>query len=952
MNIEVLTLCEVQGIEGQAGNFTVSLLEHPRYIDKSRCIACGVCAQKCPKKVASAYDAGLKQRRAAYVSYAQAVPLKYAIDADNCIYFIKGKCRACEKVCPVNAVCFDDEARPMRLQVGAVIVTAGGAAYDPATHDTFDYQRAPNVLTALEFERILSASGPYGGHLVRPSDRREPASIAWLQCIGSRDTHLPGRDYCSAVCCTYAVKEAMLAREHSAGNLDTAMFYIDMRTAGKDFEAYLNRARGQGLRLIKSRITRVETLAATQQHKICYVDETGRAQAEIFDMVVLSVGLGLSPEGRQLAQRLGLKPEILNGVEGPGLSEFDPPGMDRPGSFAPVETGRPGIYSAGLFQAPKDIPAAVVDASAAAACAGNLLVAVREQQTRTREQPAEMDLRGQAPRIGVLVCRCGTNIAATVDVPGVVAYARSLPYVVHVEENMFSCSQDSQENLTRIITANQLNRIVVAACTPRTHEPLFQETLMAAGLNKYLFEMANIRNQCSWVHQPEPEAATRKACDLVGMAVAKAALLQPLAEPTIEIDQKVLVVGGGVAGLTAAWTLALQGYQIYLVEKASQLGGNARYLSQTWQGEAVPPFLADLIARVQEHPRIEVLLDSTIGRVDGFVGCFKSHVIGTTAPTGQDRELTHGVTLLATGATELKPAQYAWGEDPRVISGLELQRRLGDQQALPDDLPSVTFIQCVGSRIPERPWCSRLCCTQSVQGALQLKQRYPSLTVNILYRDLRTYGLRERLYRQARDQGVRFMRYDAQKPLQISPHEHSLTLQFTDRTLKRSMQLDTHLLVLAAAIVPEDQQALARLYKVSVNADGFFTEAHVKLRPVDFATDGVFMCGLAHAPKPLDESIAQAQAAAGRAASLLGRKQMRVSGTVARVTSSDCSACGVCISICPYNAPRLNTRTAKAEIEAGLCKGCGLCVASCRSEALQLSGFETSQIMGMIAGAL
>ena len=924
-------------VQGEEGNFTVKVVQYPRYVDMEKCIACNLCAEKCPKKVPNEYESGLNVRKAAFIKYPQAVPLKYAIDPEHCIYLLKGKCRACEKFCPTDAINFDDQKKELNLNVGAIILAQGAETYDPKQHDTFGYGKHPNIVTSLEFERMLSASGPYEGHLVRPSDKVEPKKIAWLQCIGSRDEHIGAKGYCSALCCTQAVKEAMLSIDHARGNLDAAIFYIDIRTFGKDFERYYNRAKDEaGVRFIKSKVTNISHQKETGMNRIKYIDDVGQCIEEDFDIVVLSVGLGTTKEGVELAKSLGIDLDHYN--------------FAATSSFNPVQTSRPGIYACGTFDAPKDIPSSVIDSSAAAGAAGCKLAQARWTLTKTVPIPEEKDIQGEPPRIGVFVCRCGTNIAAVVDVPSVVEYAKTLQGVVYAEENMFSCAQDSLDNMAQTIKEHQLNRVVVAACTPRTHEPLFQSTLAASGINKYLFEMANIRNQCSWVHKSNPELATRKSKDLVQMGVSKAALLEPLEEPELTINQQALVIGGGIAGMTAAKTLSGHGYHTYLVEKNGVLGGQARKLHQTWLGENVQQYLRELIDSVQSDENIDVYTDAQIQLVEGFMGNFKT----TISENGSSKSLEHGVTLIASGANELSPDDYLYGQDQRVMTGLELQQRFIQNDSELSSCGSAVFIQCVGSRIPERPYCSRVCCTQSVQNALKLKAINPSMDVFVLYRDMRTYGLREDLYRQARSKGIVFIRYDINEPLQVEKSDSASTLNitFTDRVLRRQMDIRTDLLVLAAAMVPEADNPLPQLYKVSQNEDGFFAEAHAKLRPVDFATDGVFVCGLAHAPKSIDESIAQAQAAASRAVTVLSAKHKTVSGTVAQVNANFCSRCGVCVSICPYGAPKFNEKTTTAEIQSTLCKGCGLCVASCRSGAIQQKGFETEQIMSMIGSSL
>ena len=929
-------MAELTAISGEEGNFEVQVLQRPRYIDMNKCIACGLCATKCPKKVKDAYNEGLSTRKAAHVQYAQAVPLKYVIDSGNCIYFLKGQCRACEKFCPTQAVNFKDQPKELSLKVGSIILSSGFKSFDPTLYDTYAYSKMPNVVTAMEYERILSASGPYMGHLVRPSDNKEPKKIAWLQCVGSRDINHCDHGYCSAVCCMYAIKEAMISKEHSKEGLEATVFFMDIRSHGKDFERYYNKAKDQGIRFIRSRIHTVDQLPDSNDLRFTYATEKGQVVIEDFDMVVLSAGLEIPKESLDLFQKLGIAVNTNQFVES--------------SSFTPVETSVPGIYACGVAQGPKDIPQSVMEASAAACAAARNLASARDTLTLEKQVPKPRVVAGERPRIGVFVCDCGINIAGVVRVPEVVEYAKSLPYVEFVDENLFSCSQDTQEKIKGIIRDNRLNRIVVAACTPRTHEPLFQETLIDSGLNKYLFEMANIRNQDSWVHSNEPEAATVKAKDLVRMAVAKAALLEPLQDTTVEVTHSGLVVGGGISGLTAALELADQGYQVYLVDKSLRLGGQALHLNTTWRGEDIQTYLSGLIKKVEDHPRIKTYLGHRILDAGGFVGQFTTRLVRVDNGA-EPISLQHGIVVIATGAQELKPEEYAYGQDPRVMTHLELDQKMAAKDPLVENAGSVVFIQCVGSREPARPYCSRVCCTHSVHSALKLKEENPERDIYILYRDLRTYGEREDLYKQARQAGIIFIRYTLDHKPRVTVEPEGFTISVLDNILNREIQIQADLVGLAGAIISYKDHELAQLFKVPLNDDGFFVEAHAKLRPVDFATDGVFLCGMAHYPKPVDESIAQAQAAVARAVTLLSSLNIEVSGTVAHTNQSNCSRCGVCVAICPYSAPGWNEKTAKAEINPALCKGCGLCVASCRSGAINLRGFDQGQIFAMIDAA-
>jgi heterodisulfide reductase subunit A2 len=931
------TLSEIKDIKGEAGNFDVELLKHPRFIDESKCIACGACAEKCPKKVSDPYNVGLAKRKSAYVEYAQAVPLKYAIDADSCIFLQKGKCGACKKICPTDAVDFDQKPSTEIVNVGAVILAPGFTPFDPSRFDNYQYLNLPNVVTSMEFERLLSASGPTAGHVTRQSkDHGEPKKIAWFQCVGSRDMNRCDNAYCSSVCCMYAIKEAVIAKEHAGDDLECTIFYMDMRTHGKDFERFYNSAKEKGVRFVRSRVHTINP-TADDSLDVRYVGDDGQVLDETFDLIVLSVGLETNPAVVDLAKRLDI--QLTSGR----FASTD--------TFNPVTTSRPGIFVCGAFQGPKDIPQSVVDASAAAEAAGEILTPSRNTLTKVAEKINETNVVGERPRIGVFVCRCGINIAGVVDVPAVAEFAATMPFVEFATDNLYSCSQDTQDAMAQIIKEKNLNRVVVAACTPKTHEPLFQETLINAGLNKYLFEMANIRNHDSWVHKNNPDLATQKAKDLVRSAITKVTLARPLQEAELSINQTAMVIGGGISGMAAALSLARQGYATHIVERDGGLGGQACNIFQTAKGESVPAKLAELVQSVEQEPNITVHLNANLTQVDGFVGNFKSEL---SEGKGRATVVEHGVTVIATGAHALKPEEYSYGSDPKIMTSLEMDRRFMDNDPAIDSADSAVFIQCVGSREPQRPYCSRVCCTHSVDSALQLKKRKPSMSVYILYRDIRTYGERELLYKEAREAGVIFIRYAVDSKPEVSVANGKVNVSVTDHVLGWPITIEADLLTLATAVIPNRDEKLANFFKVPLNDDGFFVERHAKLGPTEFATDGVFLCGLAHYPKPIDESIAQGKAAASRAITLLARKKIYTSGQVAETVPAMCSSCGVCVSICPYSAPSFIADDArmnpgKAQINAVLCKGCGLCVASCRSGAIQLKGFDNEQIFAQIS---
>jgi heterodisulfide reductase subunit A-like polyferredoxin len=846
-------------------------------------------------------------------------------------------CHMCADACQAGAIDFGMREEHREVNVGAVVLTPGFEPFPAAALPRYGYGRFPNVITALEFERILSASGPYSGHVQRPGDQREPKRIAFIQCVGSRDSQ---RDYCSGVCCMYATKEALIAKEHVGDGLECDIFFMDLRAFGKGFEAYYERAKSRGVNYIRSRPSSVQEVPGTGNLTIEYLAEGDRKRTREYDLVVLSTGMQ-PPEGaRRLADLFGIE-----------LNQFN---FCQTSVFAPAQL-REGVYVGGPFAEPKDIPETVMHASAAAAKVLALLNGARGSLIAVKEYPPEIDVSGQPPRIGVFVCHCGSNIAGVVDVSRVVEYARTLENVVYAENNVYTCANDSQARIKQQIHDHGLNRVIVASCSPRTHEALFRNTCREAGLNPYLFEMANIRDQCSWVHMQEHEKATRKAQDLVRMAVAKSRLLDPLRKGKLAIKKAALVIGGGLAGMVAATELASQGVPVHLVEREKELGGNLRRIRYLLNGEKPQEELKSLIAKVSGDRNIHVFTESRITAIDGSIGKFK-----TTISNGHGIEtVEHGVVIVATGAGEYQPKEYGYGNGcPEVITQLDLESRLSspDQGGISG---TVVMIQCVGSRDKERPYCSRVCCSEAVKNALKIKQQNPQANVYVLYRDIRTYGFREAYYSKAREQGVVFLRYEEDRKPEVAKNGGRLDVTVYSPMLEREIRIEADLVVLSAGIVPDrGNQEIAQFLKVPRNQDGFFLEAHMKLRPVDFATDGVFVCGLAHAAKSIEESIIQAQAAAARASAILSREYVELEGTISLVVDENCDGCAYCVDPCPYKALTLieyvrgGSRKKTIEVNESLCKGCGTCQATCPKGGIVVRGFKPEQLAAQVAAAL
>ncbi len=858
-------------------------------------------------------------------------------EAERCLQCaICSECLECVEACEAEAI--DHEQQPVvrDVEVGAVVLSPGFDEFEPDEIYEYGYGRIDNVVTSIEFERILSANGPTAGELVRPSDGEHPEKIAWIQCIGSRDEQV-GCGYCSSVCCTYAIKEAEIAKEHSADPLKTTIFFMDMRTYGKDFERYYQRSIDDyDVDYVRSKVQQVSQ-RPDGSVVLRYASEDGQLRDEVFDMVVLSVGLRPPKDADNLA-----------GITQIARDEY---GFAAHRDFEPVTTTRDGVFSSGAFGGPKDIPETVMEASAAAGEVSAMLADARGTATRDKEYPPEIPVEGEPPRVGVFVCHCGINIGGVVDVPRVKEFAARLPYVTLAEENLYTCSQDTQELIKEKIQEHNLNRIVVASCTPRTHEPLFQETIREAGLNPYLFHMANIRDQCSWVHSGDPEAATEKACSLLRAAIAKATLLRPLPEVSVPVTESALVIGGGPSGMVSALNLARQGFEVHLVEKTHELGGNARHLASTLQGQDVPGYLQKLTDQVMKEPLISVYTGSEVSEAEGYVGNFRSTIKSTD---GTAHEIEHGAVIIAVGGQQYEPkaGEFGFGQHPGVMSCREMEQVLESNSQQLDQADQLAIVHCVGSRDDDNPYCSRVCCSQAIKVALKAKRRHPDKEVHLLYRDIRAYGFSEKQYREARQLGINFVRYEQDCEPQVFTDGEQLKVRVTDTLLGRTVTLPVDAVGLSCGVQPADGvHHLSQLYKVPLNDDEFFLEAHVKLRPVDFATDGVFLAGLAHAPKLLSESIAQAQAAAGRASTLLSKDQLVVEGWAAEVDEQICSGCETCVEICPYSAIDMDEESGVAQVNEVLCKGCGACTVACRSGAIDTRGFTNQQVLEEVEAA-
>ena len=923
-DISLLTYSEVTGISGDAGNFKLTVKKKSRYIEVDKCVGCGDCLAKCPKKVPDEFEEGLSKRKAIYFQFPQAIPKIVTIDPDNCLMLKNGKCGNCAKVCQRGAVNYQLADEFEDIDVGAVIIATGFQAFNPTILEAYRFDH-PDVVTALQFERYTNASGPFAGH-IQTSKGELPKKIAFIQCVGSRNPEI-NRAYCSSVCCTYAIKQSRLIKDHHP-EVDVTIFNIDLRTFGKGYEEFGLRAESDGVRFINSRPSGVDVKDGGAL-SLRYEGSEGEIVHEDFDLVVLSVGLEAPASTKALAKLLNV--------------ELDKYGFIKTLPDSQTETTRSGIFTAGVAQGPKDIPESVSQASGAASKAGALLNAARKSLATVVDIPPENPISDE-PRIGVIVCRCGTNIGGVVDVPAIVDYAATLPNVILSKEEMYSCADDTQSRILEMIQEHKLNRFVVAACTPRTHEPLFQQTCQAAGLNPWLFEFANIREHCSWIHHDEPERATRKAKDLVRQAVSKVKYYTPLYSQSLPLVHNAVILGGGVAGLTAATELADNGYEVDLIEKTGELGGNLKRLKSYAQK------LQEIIQKAESNDKIHIHYNSVMENVSGAVGNFKGQIITEGKPA---KELDFGIIIIATGAHELKqPGLFGYQENPIVRTQLEFKEAIDNNEG---DFKNIVFIQCAGSRNAERPYCSRICCTNAVKNAVQYKEQHPEAEIYILYRDIRTYGMYEEMYTKARELGIHFMMYDVNNP----PAVFGNTVSVRDMTIGFDFVLDADCVVLSASTVAEEgNHDVGPMMKVPLTKEGFFMEVHPKLRPVDFGTDGVFVCGLAQFPKLFEESVTQAQAAASRACTVLSRDALLSPAELSSVDETVCVGCGACRDVCPYHAITLEEKVVtqkglsfkalRSTINPAACKGCGCCAMSCPTGAIEQSHFDNVQLLSQV----
>jgi heterodisulfide reductase subunit A len=937
-NLQVMTRTEILDSSGHAGNFSVTLRHHPRYVKIDLCTNCGLCAVVCPRRLPSEMQESLVTRNAIHKSAPRALPNAYYVDkSDDC-----AECRRCEQICPTNAVNLDETDWDEEINVSAIILALGYQLSDASQLEEYGFGRFQNVVHSMQYERYVSRSGPTEGMVLRPSDNKPPKRVAWLQCIGSRDQEHP---YCSSICCMYATKEAVLTNQRLGGDVHCQVFMMDERAFNKEFNAYFHQSTEKyGVEYTRCRISDIKEDSRSNDLIIQYLGSNGKLLEERFDLVVLSVGV-LPPSGAiSLSKRLGFD-----------LNDY---GFCKTDKFNPLETSQPGIYVCGAFATPKEIAETIIDAAGAAGDVMRIFSDQLGNLPSTREHPfigrgdfiPEKDILGESPRIGVFVCSCHPAIDGTINVNRLVERAKSFANVIASTDIGYGCFPEGIEKIKHAIYDLNLNRVVVAGCSHRTHESLFQRTIREAGLNPYLLEMTNIREFCAWVHPGEPEKATRKALELTRMAVERASLLQPLYKSEIKPEKRALVIGGGISGMSAALAIADAGFSVSLVERSGALGGNLHNINFVVEGDNPQRLLRNLVNRIVAENRITVYTRTEVVHHNGHLGAYQAVL---RSHDGEEETITHGVTIVAIGGRESRGSKYLQGQHPKVITQLELEEMIAHRLSEVVKLKEVVMIQCVRPEGVDQDYCSRICCTNTIKNALRIKVANPNCNVTVLYKDIITYGFREQYYTEARRRGVMFIRYDDRHQPRTEALNGDLRVLTTDPMVGRDIVFNPDLLVLSTAVVPaEGSQKLANVLKVPLSLEGFFLEAHIKMRPMDFMEEGIFICGMAHYPKFIEESISHALATAARAITLLSKEPLFVGGIVAVVNPEKCVGCLTCARTCPFEIPIIdNSRTGvgtlggAAYIDPSLCHGCGTCTAECPAVAIQLVNNTDQQVM-------
>ncbi|NVM53957.1 MAG: CoB--CoM heterodisulfide reductase iron-sulfur subunit A family protein, partial [Candidatus Helarchaeota archaeon] len=922
-------------ISGTQGNFNVKVTKLPRYVDATKCTGCQKCIQTCPVEMHSDYDIKLGTRSAIYLDFPQQIPLVTTINKDHCI-----ECRLCEKQCPVGAINYDMQPEKLELHVGSIILATGFDEFDPSIKQEYGYGVYENVITSLTFERFTHPTGPIDGEIIRPSDGKRPQRVVFVNCVGARDEQI-GHLYCNKVCCMFSMKNARFLRMHEP-DAEIYICYIDIRAAGKRFEYYYRTTMEQyGIKFIRGRVSEIQedprTKNLTVKMENTEVDEP--ETIDEVDLVVLNCAFVPSESSKKIMDMLGLSRGEDNFIE-----EAHP-------NIASLETKLPGIYVVGVSHGPRDGADTIIEAKAVASAATTDL----NPPTEFLEKQIIKDISPtEKPRVGVFVCHCGGIISSVVDVKNVTKEIAKQPNVEFSIDYLFMCSSPGQELIKEKIHEHNLNRIVVASCTPVMHEKTFRDCVESVGLSRYYFTgPINIREQCAMVHQSKPDEATVKARDLIYGGVARVCGLDVVPVMDIEVKPTVLIIGGGISGINAAIDLAKKNLEVVIVEQESKLGGRLNHLYELFpSGESAEELLQKKLDELNSYDNITIYFSTEIAKLDGYIGNFTVSLNNS----GKLKEIDVGTIIVAVGTQVYQPedGEYGYRKFKNILTSLEFEEKLKAGEI--GDLNNIAFIQCVGSRAYPGEvgnlHCSRVCCNVSIMLSEVIKEKNPSANIYVLFKEhFRAFGrYMEENFKRIQEKGVNFIRWDRKNPPQVELDEQSdkFLVKVFDTFSQTMLSLPIDYVVLSVGQEgPTGLGKLSEILGITRSEDGFIEELHLKFRPVETRVPGIYTC--ASFPKDIADSIAAARGCASMVA--IQQKGIELELITAEVDEELCIGCGLCESLCPYGAismVEVNPLKIISQTTDVQCQGCGICVASCPIGARDLRWWRNEQILAQI----
>ena len=914
--IKIKTLTKLEKAEETEEGMLLTLKRKPRYVDEIKCIGCQLCEEVCPEEAPDIFDKGLTKHKAIHTLYKGSLTKSYYIDKNICT-----ECGKCVEVCPTKAIDLNQKESLEKVLAKSVVITAGFSEIDPSTLTSFGYGRFKNVLTSLDFERLISRTGLHPEELKRPSDGKTPQKVALIQCVGSRDKE---RAYCSSACCMYAIKEARKIKQLSK-ETDVSIFYMDIRTFGKGHYRYYTDTEKMG---VTFKNFRIPSVTEDSEHNIIIkYEENGKIKIEKYDLIILSTGQEIKEDTKNLLDAIRVK--------------HDEYGFITPEDFQTVRTSKSNVFAAGSIIEPKDIENSVIEARAA-----GFLASTKKWTENKSEDNEQVPIDYNIAKFAIFICTCGGTINKFIDTKKIKESMENYPGVVLVKELDLICQDDKLKKITETIKNNGITRVIFATCSPAKYEILIRNAISRIGFNQAMLEIFPLREQVAWAYDSNGEDI---AIQRIKAIVEKMRFAVPLDTITAKGTPRAAVIGGGLTGMTAAISLSSKGVKVELIEKSEQLGGTANNLSTTLEGENVSNYIKELSTKINDDSNITVYYNSEVTGFSGSAGNFNVEI-----NTQEDvKRLPVGAIIIATGAEEYKPTEYLYGKDKRIITQLELEKRFLDTQSEIQNLKSIVMIQCVGSRNDEHPWCSKVCCSDAIKNALKLKEKNKDINITILYRDIMTYGKKELKYTEAREKGINFIKFTKSDEPRVTLDENGkIIVKTNDTVLSRELQFEPDLLVLSTGIVPRNNKNLSEILGVSLDDDGFFSGSNPKFRPLESEKAGIFFAGLCRSPEGIRDATAEAIASAGMAYQFLRKTTLTQRRTISEVIERWCGGCKFCIDACPYDARYFDNEKKVVKVRELDCVGCGNCVSVCPSGATKLRGSKDKQMLVMIDASI